>query len=345
MTAAPPHSLTVEVPSQMTSSRTGETPRDDGEDGDQENCSASASSSDSDDADEIRCACCHSYQSDAFNMEIETSNASKYQTNLVVDCGHQFCDNCIERELSRRRTFPCPSCHPNLVLVKRVTLSSRSLDDFLAERDASWRRRVTAVYNKASEDFADKKEHDDYLEMVEDIIYSIVNELRDAEERKDQLRAHEESNRHDIVVRASRRADAERTMGDRVTAEIRDGERRKREFMEEERLVKETKRRVKVENTEVMLGEREELSAELRAAQMQGYRNSVRAARRGRNAAAFAEGPKVREPADGLVREKKPIDRAVYRRRVTAGGGIVKGQGDVAYNEQCWAVTVSSLFS
>mmetsp|Transcript_33989 Transcript_33989/g.78459 ORF Transcript_33989/g.78459 Transcript_33989/m.78459 type:complete len:334 (-) Transcript_33989:381-1382(-) len=309
----------------------------------EDSCSVSTSSSSEDDGDETRCAICHSYQSDAYNMEIESSAASKYLTNMVVGCGHQFCSNCIERELSRRRTFPCPLCHPSNVLVKRVTLSTRSLDDFLAERDASWRRRVTAVYNKTSEDFSPAQEYDDYLEMVEDIIYSIVNELPDAEERKDQLRAHEETNRHDIVVRASRRADAERAMGDRVTAEIREGERRKRDFMEEDQMVKETKKRVKMEKTEVMLGEREELSAELKAAQMQGYRNSVRAARRGRNA-AVSEGPKVREPPSGLVREKKPLERDVYKRRQAAGGGISKGQGEVAYNEKCWEETVSSLF-
>lgn len=45
----------------------------------------------------------------------------------------------MERELSRRKTFPCPICE---TVVKRVTLSTRTLDDVQCEKDTSWRRRI-----------------------------------------------------------------------------------------------------------------------------------------------------------------------------------------------------------
>ena len=53
------------------------------------------------------------------------------------------CTSCVERELSRRKTFPCPICE---TLVKRVTLSTRTLDDVQCEKDTSWRRRILKVW-------------------------------------------------------------------------------------------------------------------------------------------------------------------------------------------------------
>lgn len=90
-----------------------------------------------------------------------------------------------------------------------------------------------------------------------------------------------------------------------------------------------------------MLGEREEVSAELRAAQMQGYVNELK--RQGRSASAMAQNvPRVREPKDGLQKEKK-LDRELYRKRQTAGGGIPSGS--IASHERNWNEAVSTLFA
>lgn len=72
----------------------------------------------------------------------------------------------MERELSRRKEFPCPLCE---TAVKRVTLSTRTLDDVQCEKDTSWRRRVTKVFNKVESDFESLEEYNNYLEQVEDI--------------------------------------------------------------------------------------------------------------------------------------------------------------------------------
>jgi CDK-activating kinase assembly factor MAT1 len=90
----------------------------------------------------------------------------------------------------------------------------------------------------------------------------------------------------------------------------------------------------------VLLGEREEVSAELRAAQMQGYANELK--RRGTAAAATLASPHVREPKDGLHKETK-LDRELYRKRQAAGGGIPSGS--IAAHERNWNETVSTLFA
>lgn len=288
------------------------------------------------DEDLFRCAVCGVQEGDSSNLTTQ----SALQTNATVGCGHQFCTACVERELSRRRIFPCPICETE---VKRVTLSTRTLDDVQCEKDTSWRRRVMKVYNKAEGDFPSLREYNDYLEEVEDIIFKIVNEEPDAEEMKAKLRSYEERNKSQIVIRQSQRADEERSIADRIAAEQRESERRKREFIEVERAIAETKRQLKKESTEVMLGEREEVSAELRAAQMQGYRNELKRQQRGGGMGGLlTAGPRVREPEGGLTRDKK-LDRETYHKRQAAGGGVPTGS--IASHERNWVMTVSSLFS
>jgi len=198
-------------------------------------------------------------------------------------------------------------------------------------------------YNKVESDFATLFDYNNYLEEVEDIIFSIVNEEPDAEECKAKVREYEEANKAQIVIRQSQRADEERCIADRIAAEHREAEKRKREFLEDEKAIALAKRKLKQESTEVMLGEREEVSAELKAAQMQGYRNELRRQQQGRQAMTISEGPKVREPEGGLQRSRDmKIDREVYRKRQAAGGGIVSG--DIGNHERNWRQTTSTLF-
>lgn len=174
-----------------------------------------------------------------------------------------------------------------------------------------------------------------------DTVYAIVNEEPNAEEMKAKVKAYEEANRSRIVIRQSQRADEERSIADRIAAEQRKAERLKREFKQEERAIALTKQKFKQEAAEVLLGEREEVSAELKAAQMLGYRNELR--RQGRGAAANNTAqPRVREPEGGLQREHK-MDRELYRKRQSAGSGIPSG-GNIATSERNWNEAVSSLF-
>lgn len=222
-----------------------------------------------------------------------------------------------------------------------MNLSLRTLDDVQCEKDTSWRRRVLKVFNKIQSDFGSLAEFNDYLEEKEDIIFSIVNEEANAEDAKSKIRAYEEANKAEIVIRQSQRADEERSIQDRIAAEQRDSERRKRERVEEEKAIALSKRKFKQESQQVLLGEREEVSAELVAAAMQGYRNELKRQSRGTTTTAFVS-PKVREPAEGLQKEKR-MDREFYRKRTAAGGGMPGGS--MTSHEKNWNETESSLFA
>lgn len=245
--------------------------------------------------------------------------------------------SCVDRELSRRKVFPCPICE---TLVKRVTLSTRSLDDIQCEKDTSWRRRVTKVYNKTQKDFETLLEYNNYLEEVEDIIWAIVNEEPNAEEMKNRVKRYEIENKAEIATRQSVRADEDRFIADRIAAEQRDSEKRKREFLDQEREIAATKRRFKQESLQVSLGEREEVSKELIEAQRTGYKN-VKVQRQKAQNENLKQRPKVRVPMGGYKKEK--VDRELYLKRQAAGGGI-SSNSEISH-EKNWNFAVSTLFA
>ena len=89
-----------------------------------------------------------------------------------------------------------------------------------------------------------------------------------------------------------------------------------------------------------MLGERDQVSAEVAAAQMLGYRNEL--LKRGRGGQMPGAGPRVREPEGGLVKDKLK-DREMYRKRQAAGGGVTSE--NIAVQERDWQLTIASLFA
>jgi CDK-activating kinase assembly factor MAT1 len=97
-------------------------------------------------------------------------------------------------------------------------------------------------------------EFNNYLEMVEDMIYSIVNEDPDAEECKAKIKEYEQAHKAAIVIRQSQRADEERSIQDRIAAEQRDAEQLRKAVQEEEKYMAIAKRKWKQESTEVLLG-------------------------------------------------------------------------------------------
>jgi CDK-activating kinase assembly factor MAT1 len=53
-----------------------------------------------------KCSICGKLQNAVSNLA-----EKPFQVNTIPSCGHKFCDNCIEREFSRKRQFSCPKCN------------------------------------------------------------------------------------------------------------------------------------------------------------------------------------------------------------------------------------------
>lgn len=280
-----------------------------------------------DDSDSFCCAICGIREGDSSNL-----NQSSLQTNATVRCGHQFCMSCVERELSRKKVFPCQICGEE---VKRVTLSTRTLDDIQCEKDTTWRKKILKVYNKVQKDFTCLVEYNNYLEEVEDVIYAIVNEEANAEECKAKYRKQADEDKSQINIRLSQRAAEDTSILSRINAQQRDAERKKREHLDREKTVKLFKERYKFEAKEVLLGRRENVTKKYVDARIDRYKEKLSHTDQGANFESNVRYPPVCPQDKHLTREEK-------RRCQSAGGGIESKSTQT--HDRNWQLTVSSLF-
>lgn len=82
-------------------------------------------------------------------------------------------------------------------------------------KDAQTRRRYLRWFNKRRDDFATDHEYDDYLEMVEDTIFNLVNNI-DVEETKTRVERYRKENQDSIGQNHAKKAEEDRLEAERV---------------------------------------------------------------------------------------------------------------------------------
>lgn len=105
---------------------------------------------------------------------------------------HLFrCESCIDR-LFTLGPAPCPICTK---VLRKLAFNPQTFEDLAVEKEVAIRRRVSKEwvslvsskmiisclkfnrFNKRREDFPDLRSYNDYLEMVEDIMFNLINEI------------------------------------------------------------------------------------------------------------------------------------------------------------------------
>ena len=159
--------------------------------------------------DVIECSICRTKSGDASNLENRA---------LLVNekCGHYFCSNCAERQFARKRSFSCPKCKHE---VKRIWLSSKSLEQLECEKDVSIRKMVKDVYNKIEKDFTTLLEFQNYEEEVEDIVFNLVHGI-DVDNMRSKIETHKAENAKIIGERNILRKEQEQIEKDLILKEV-----------------------------------------------------------------------------------------------------------------------------
>jgi len=100
---------------------------------------------------------------------------------MVNQCGHPLCEKCVEIVFIKG-SGNCTTCN---VLLRRNGFRFQVFDDPLVEKELDIRKKVLKDFNAREEDFPSPREYNDYLEMVEDIIFKLTNNVDvDATRRK-----------------------------------------------------------------------------------------------------------------------------------------------------------------
>ncbi|KAJ9109997.1 hypothetical protein QFC20_003071 [Naganishia adeliensis] len=98
---------------------------------------------------------------------------------LISPCYHKLCERCVEHLFSLG-AGKCPHEGCGRVL-RRTNFIHQTFEDLGVEREVGVRGRVAQVFNKSRDDFATEREYNDYLEMVEDITFNLINDIDRAE--------------------------------------------------------------------------------------------------------------------------------------------------------------------
>lgn len=109
---------------------------------------------------------------------------------MVNVCGHNICESCVEL-LFVKGSGACPECN---IPLRRTNFRLQLFEDASIDKEVDIRRRILKDFNKHEEDFETLREYNDYLEMVEDIIFNLTNNL-DILETNKKIQNYKENNK------------------------------------------------------------------------------------------------------------------------------------------------------
>ena len=134
---------------------------------------------------------------------------------MVNVCGHNLCENCVEL-LFVKGSGACPECNVplrrgnfrftciknhlgnsldmNLIAMCVYFLRLQLFEDANIDKEVDIRRKILRDFNKQEEDFETLREFNDYLEMVEDIIFNLTNNI-DILETNKKIASYKEQNK------------------------------------------------------------------------------------------------------------------------------------------------------
>merc|ERR1719373_373822 len=150
---------------------------------------------------EDECPKCHTVRKRDPSMKLFYANC----------CDSRLCENCIAQIYARQRYHVCLTCGEKL---EKLRYKSHSLALTQCRQEAMVRKRVNAVYNSFEDEFDNKRMWNDYLEMVEDLVYDLVHgDVKEKRVAEDKIRQHRRANKELIQKNHARRIVDEQARG------------------------------------------------------------------------------------------------------------------------------------
>jgi len=163
---------------------------------------------------------------------------------MVNVCGHNICENCVEL-LFVKGSGSCPECS---IPLRRANFRLQLFEDASVDKEVDIRRRILKDFNKQEEDFDSLREYNDYLEMVEDIIFNLSNNLDTLETNK-KIQQYKDENRTAIIKNRSKMSKDSLELMDILSME----EKQNNQVRLEIKMLEEAQRAAKVKNKEKLI--------------------------------------------------------------------------------------------
>jgi len=163
---------------------------------------------------------------------------------MVNVCGHAICENCVEL-LFVKGSGSCPECG---IPLRRANFRLQLFEDASVDKEVDIRRRILKDFNKQEEDFESLREYNDYLEMVEDIIFNLTNNIESLETNK-KIQQYKEENRSQIIKNRSKMSKDALELMDILSME----EKQQNQVRVEMRMLEEAEKAIKLKNKEKLI--------------------------------------------------------------------------------------------
>ncbi|GAB1608418.1 CDK-activating kinase assembly factor MAT1-like [Argonauta hians] len=165
---------------------------------------------------------------------------------MVNVCGHSLCESCVDM-LFVRGSGTCPECNTPL---RRNNFRVQLFEDSTVEKEVDIRKKILKDFNQKESDFPSLNEYNDYLEMVETLIYNLSNNI-DIESTKRKIENYRKDNKEQIIKNRSKLSQDEEYLDMLLDEEIQNTEKRMKETLQNEQKEKNLKKK----NKELLLDE------------------------------------------------------------------------------------------
>ncbi|MBN3270596.1 MAT1 factor, partial [Polyodon spathula] len=112
---------------------------------------------------------------------------------MVNVCGHTLCESCVEM-LFVRGSGNCQECDTPL---RKNNFRVQLFEDPAVDKEVEIRKKVLKIYNKNDSNFPSLREYNDYLELIEEIVYNLTNNV-DLENTKQMMEQYQRENKEII---------------------------------------------------------------------------------------------------------------------------------------------------
>ncbi|XP_076443147.1 CDK-activating kinase assembly factor MAT1-like [Babylonia areolata] len=159
---------------------------------------------------------------------------------MVNVCGHSLCESCVDM-LFIKGSGACPECGTPL---RRNNYRLQVFEDAGVEKEVDIRRKILRDFNKKEEDFGSLLEYNDYLEMIETIIFNLTNGV-EVESTRRMIEQYKKENKDIIKKNQSKLSRDDEYLVQLIDQQKMEAAARRQQLTEEEQREKALKRKHK----------------------------------------------------------------------------------------------------
>ncbi|KAF2074895.1 hypothetical protein CYY_003814 [Polysphondylium violaceum] len=137
---------------------------------------------------------------------------------LTAPCGHKYCESCVSLNYMKDSVINCLGCNAQ---IRRQSFINSRFDDTGLEKENGIRKKVLRVFNKCKDDYTNLVDFNNYLEMVEDIIFDMLEGGESAVQAEAKLKEYQKLNQGSIIINKKKKEEEDALIAQRISEEQR----------------------------------------------------------------------------------------------------------------------------